>query len=281
MTRPQFLSRFWRNRAAVAGLATLLLVVLMAVMAPWLIAHEPWDMVEQPFVAPLQTSGVWLGTDALGRDVAAGLIMGSRVSLMVGLAATMVALTAGILVGAVAGYYGNSTDSLLMRFTEFFQAIPGFAFAIVVVAIFQPSVSSIVTAIALVSWPPVARLVRSEFLTLRQREFVQAAVLAGQSDLRIIFTQILPNAISPIIVMGSMMVASAILLESALSFLGLGDPNQMSWGYMVGAARTALRQAWWIALCPGLAIAITVLSLHLVGEGLNDSLNARLHGRNR
>jgi len=168
-----------------------------------------------------------------------------------------------------------------MRFTEIFQAVPSFALAIVLVAIFQPSVGSIVTAIAIVSWPPVARLVRSEFLTLRQRDFVQAALLAGQSTPRIILTQILPNAMSPIIVMASLMVATAILLESSLSFLGLGDPNQMSWGYMVGSARTVLRQAWWMALFPGLAIVLTVLALNLVGEGLSDGLNTRLDGRTK
>ena len=158
---------------------------------------------------------------------------------------------------------------------------PSFALAIVLVAIFQPSVGSIVSAIALVSWPPVARLVRGEFLTLRQRDFVAAAQLAGLSTPRIIIGQILPNAASPIIVMGSLMVASAILLESSLSFLGLGDPNQMSWGYMVGSARTVLRQAWWMAVFPGLAIVLTVLALTLVGEGLNDGLNARAEGRTR
>ena len=149
------------------------------------------------------------------------------------------------------------------------------------VAIFQPSVGSIVTAIALVSWPPVAPLVRSEFLTLRHRDFVHAAHLAGESNLRIIITQILPNAAAPIVVMGSLMVATAILLESSLSFMGLGDPNVMSWGYMIGAARTALRQAWWISLFPGVAILLTVLALNLIGEGLSDGLNTRLDPRSR
>lgn len=276
-----FARRFRRNKGAVVGLLVLLLVGLIATFAPLLAGNDPWDMVQQPFLAPMAEPGLWLGTDALGRDVAAGLIHGARVSIIIGLVATGAALLAGITVGALAGYHGGWVDVVLMRFTELFQAIPGFAFAVVLVAIFQPSVESIVAAIALVSWPPVARLVRSEFMSLRQREFVQAALLAGQTHLRIIFTQILPNAVSPIVVMGSLMVASAILLESALSFLGLGDPNMMSWGYMVGAARTALRQAWWIAVFPGLAIALTVLALNLVGEGLSDGLNTRLQGRTR
>lgn len=276
-----FMRRFRRNRGAVAGLLVLLAVGLVALLAPWLSAHDPWAMIEQPFLAPGQAPGLPLGSDALGRDVAAGLAHGARVSLLIALVATAVSLALGVTVGALSGYHGGWVDAALMRFTELFQAVPGFALAIVVVAIFQPSIQSIVGAIALISWPPVARLVRSEFLSLRQREFVQAALLAGQGSLKIIFTQILPNAVSPIVVMGSLMVASSILMESGLSFLGLGDPNLMTWGYMVGAARTALRQAWWIAVFPGLAIAVTVLALNLVGEGLNDGLNTRLGGRTR
>lgn len=279
MANIEFVRRFRRNRGAVVGLVLLVVVAFVALAAPWLVQHTPWDMVQQPFLQPFAEGGLPLGSDALGRDVAAGLAYGARVSLLIGIVATAVALLVGITVGALAGYHGGWVDAVLMRFTELFQAIPGFAFAVVVVAIFQPTVVSIVVAIALVSWPPVARLVRSEFMTLRQREFVQAALLAGQSSARIIFTQVLPNAVSPIVVMGSLMVASSILLESALSFLGLGDPNMMSWGFMVGAARTALRQAWWIAVFPGVAIALTVLALNLVGEGLSDGLNTRLDGR--
>ena len=276
-----FWRRFRRNRAALAGAAILILIAICALAAPWLAGHDPWAMVQQPFLVPGPQPGFPMGSDALGRDVASGLLFGARVSMLIGLLATAVALLLGIGLGAIAGYHGGWVDALLMRFTELFQAIPGFAFAVVLVAIFQPSVQSIVAAIAIVSWPPVARLVRGEFLTLRGREFVAAAQLAGQSSMRIIFTQILPNAVSPIVVMGSLMIASSILLESALSFLGLGDPNVISWGYMVGAARTALREAWWVAMFPGLAIMLTVLSLNLVGEGLADGLNARLDGRTR
>lgn len=276
-----FLRRFRRNYGAVAGVFVLLLVGCGALAAPWLCSHDPWALVQLPFVPPGTHADLLLGSDALGRDVASGLLYGARVSVLIGLVATTMALLLGVGLGAVAGYYGGWVDTLLMRFTELFQAIPGFAFAIVLVAIFQPSVQSIVCAIALVSWPPVARLVRGEFLSLREREFVAAAQLAGLSSIRIIFTHILPNAVPPIVVMGSMMVASSILLESALSFLGLGDPELMSWGYMVGAARTALRQAWWVAVFPGLAIMLTVLSLNLVGEGLADGLNTRIDGRMR
>ena len=221
-------------------------------------------------------STVPLGTDSLGRDVFTGIIFGARISLLIGLVSTLVPLILGLLLGAIAGYFGGKIDDFLMRFTEFFQTIPSFALAIVLVAILQPSIVSIVISIALVSWPPVARLVRGEVLSLRTREYVQAAVVTGQTNSRIILREILPNALSPVIVLASLMVATAILLESSLSFLGLGDPNLISWGYMVGAGRTVIRQAWWITVFPGVAILISVLALNLIGEGLNDALNPRL-----
>ena len=271
-----FLKRFARNRGAVIGLALLLILILFALIAPYLYPQSPWRVVGRPFVPPFTLERLPLGTDTLGRDIAAGLVHGARVSLMIGVVSTLVALLIGVPLGAVAGYAGGLVDDLLMRFTEFFQTIPSFALAIVLVAILQPTLGSIVLAIGIVSWPPVARLVRGEVLSLRTREYVLAAVTLGQSTTRIIFSQILPNAIAPIVVLGSLMIASAVLLESALSFLGLGDPNRMSWGYMIGAGRARLLDAWWISFFPGLAIFLTVLALNLAGEGLNDALNPRL-----
>ncbi len=276
-----FWRRFCRNKAAVLGMAVLVGFAVLALFGPWLAGHDPWDMVQQPFLQPMQEPGFAMGTDTMGRDILAGVIHGARISLLIGVVSTVVSLLIGVTLGAISGYFGGWIDAALMRFTELFQAVPSFALALVLVAIFEPSIGSIVAAIAIVSWPPVARLVRSEFLTLRQRDFVQAAKLAGQSTPRIILSQILPNASSPIVVMASLMVATAILLESSLSFLGLGDPNHMSWGYMVGSARTVLRQAWWMAVFPGTAILLTVLALNMVGEGLNDALNARLGGSGR
>lgn len=271
-----FWRRFRNNRGAVIGLVILALVIATAVAAPMLFPQSPWKMVQRPFLPPFVQDGLPLGTDALGRDVLSGLAHGAYVSLLVGLVSTIVALAIGVPVGAAAGYFVGRTDDALMRFTEFFQTIPSFALAIVLLAIFQPSLSYVIMAIAIVSWPPVARLVRGEVLSLRTREFVEAASLSGLGSTQIILRHILPNALPPIIVLASLMVAQAILLESSLSFLGLGDPNIMSWGYMIGAARTVIRTAWWLSFLPGMAILLTVLALNLIGEGLNDALNPRL-----
>jgi len=271
-----FLKRFARNRGALIGLTILVAVVLFAILAPSLYPQSPWRTVARPFLAPFVMERFPLGTDTLGRDIASGLAHGARVSLTIGLVSTIVALLIGVPLGAIAGYAGGFVDDALMRFTEFFQTIPSFALAIVLVAILQPKLGSIVLAIGVVSWPPVARLVRGEVLSLKTREYVQAAITLGQPTSRIIWSQVLPNTIAPIIVMGSLMIGSAILLESSLSFLGLGDPNLMSWGYMVGAGRTRLLDAWWISFFPGVAIFLTVLALNLAGEGLNDAMNPRL-----
>lgn len=274
-----FASRFAAHRGALAGTVILAMVVLMALTCSMVFDDSPWAMVAEPLIPAFSGWEHPLGTDMLGRDIATGIAYGARVSLLVGLVSTVVAVVVGVLVGAAAGYYGGRVDDALMRFTEFFQTIPQLAMAVVLVAIFRPSVYSIVGAIAIVSWPPVARLVRSEFLTLREREFVQAAVVVGLRPSRIIFTQILPNAMSPIIVSASLMVATAILTESSLSFLGLGDRNLMSWGFMIGAARTMLREAPMMSVIPGVAILFTVLAINLIGEGLNDAMNPHLRGR--
>lgn len=273
-----FVRAFARNKGAVVGLLILLLVGLVAATAPLLFPFSPWDMQGAPF-APPGEEGFLLGSDSLGRDVAADIAYGAWVSLLIGAVSTAAALVVGVVLGAVAGYAGGWVDDVVMRFTEFFQTVPSFVLAVVLVAIFTPSLHSIVAAIALVSWPPVTRVVRAEFLTLRTREFVQAAEVLGRSRTAILLREILPNALSPIIVLASLMVASAILLESALSFLGLGDPNLMSWGFMIGAGRSVIRLAWWMSVFPGLAIFLTVLALNLVGEGLNDALNPRLARR--
>ena len=270
------LAAFLRHPGAVFGLVILAVVVAAALLAPVLYPSSPWRMVQRPFVPPFTLERVPLGTDALGRDIAAGLMHGAGVSLIVGLVSTLAALLIGVPLGALAGYLGGRVDDALMRFTELFQTVPSFALAIVLVAILQPSLSSMILAIALVSWPPVTRLARGEVLSLRSREYVQAAIVTGQTTFTILRREVLPNTLSPIVVLASLMVATAILLESSLSFLGLGDPNRMSWGFMVGAGRTVIRQAWWITAFPGVLILLTVLALNLIGEGLNDALNPRM-----
>jgi peptide/nickel transport system permease protein len=275
----EFWGQFRKNKSALLGLCILGLVLVMASIASFIFPEDPFSLAGQPMSLP-GSNGFLLGSDTLGRDVAAGIAHGAKTSLLIGLIATLAAVFIGIFFGAFAGYYGGRIDSLLMRVTEVFQTIPSFVFAILLVAIMKPSIKSIVIAITVVSWPGVARLVRAEFLSLKNREFVQACHTLGMSDMRIIMREILPNCLSPIIVIGSLMVATAILIESGLAFLGLGDPNIMSWGFQIGAGRTMLRSAWWVCTFPGIAILITVLAINLVGEGLNDALNPRLRERN-
>ncbi len=269
------LRTFLSRPAGIVGLTLLGFVCLVAALAPVLYPGSPWDMVGLPFAHPGE-DGMLLGSDTLGRDVAAGVTHGARVSLMIGVASTLAALVIGVTMGAVAGFSGGLTDLLIVRVTEIFQTIPNFVLAILLVAILTPSLSTIILAIALVSWPPLARLTRAQVKSVAQREFVQAARCQGQSAVSVLLRHALPNAISPIIVTGSLTVAAAILIEAALSLMGLGDPNYMSWGYMVGAGRTVIRQAWWMSVFPGFAILTTVVAINLVGEALNDALNPRI-----
>lgn len=259
---------FIRQPSALLGALFLLLLTVLALAAPWLTHSSPWEMNTQPMLAPFQDRAHWLGSDLLGRDLGSGLLYGARVSLAVGALASLATLLVGLLVGALAGYFGGWFDGVLMRVAEFFQIIPQLVLAVILVAVLEPSLGTIVLAIALVAWPAVARLVRSEFLSLRQREFVQAAQVLGQSPLGIITEQILPNALAPLLVVMTFVMATAILTEAALAFLGLGDPEAMSWGYMINASRGLLRDAWWMSFLPGLAIVLCVLAVNRVGEGL-------------
>lgn len=269
---------FLRHPSGMVGLVILLVVVVVAIIAPVVFPVSPWEMVGAPFSPPGE-DGLWLGGDTLGRDVAAGVAYGARVSLLIGISSAMAAMVIGVVIGATSGYFGGKVDLVLMRVTELFQTIPAFMLAILLVATFKPSLLTIILTIGAVSWPPLARLTRAEFLRLRHREFVEAAVCQGEGTLRIVLGHILPNAVSPILVVTSLTVATAILLESALSFLGLGDPNLMSWGFMIGAGRTVIRNAWWMSVFPGLAILTTVLAINLFGEGLSDVLNPRVSRR--
>jgi peptide/nickel transport system permease protein len=267
---------FLRNPAGVVSLGFLLLVVAMAFAAPHLYPEDPMEMVARPFLWPGQNPAFPLGTDSLGRDVAAGLVWGTRVSLLVGFAAMILGVTLGLAIGAVAGYFGGWVDAALVKIVEIFQTPPSFVLLVVLVAIAQPAIPTVIGAIALVTWPTIARIVRSEFRSLREKDFVMAARGLGYGHARIILSEILPNALPPVIVTASVLVATAILMESALSFLGLGDPNLVSWGSMIGGGRELLRTAWYLSAIPGIAIVLTVLALNLLGDALNDALNPRV-----
>jgi peptide/nickel transport system permease protein len=277
--RNTFLRRFLRSRAALVGLALFLAVVAMAALASWLYPQSPWRLVARPLTWPGVNPRFPLGTDSLGRNIAAGIFHGAQVSLLIAGISTAVAVTFGSLLGAVAGYFGGWLDDLLMRLTEVFQTIPPFLLAIVIVAIFGATLGTIIGAIAVTSWPSTARIVRAEAMRLRHAEFVQSCLVVGMSTTRIVLTQILPNCVAPIIVSASLLVANAILVESGLAFLGLGDPNVMSWGTIIGAGRSELRGAWYVCLIPGAVVMVTVLALNLIGDGLNDAFNPRLQRR--
>ncbi|ORM65354.1 ABC transporter permease [Pantoea rodasii] len=270
------LRQFFRNPAGLLGLVILLIVVAMALIAPWLYPGDPLDMVATPLLQPANDWDWPLGTDAMGRDLAAGIFHGARISLMIGLGATLIGLCAGTLIGSLSGYYGGVIDNLLMRVTTLFQTMPAFLLVIIILAVSTPSVNLIIFSIGITSWPTIARLVRAEFRTLRESDFVLAARCQGYSSGHIIFREMLPNALPAIIVTASVMVASAILMEAALSFLGLGDPNVVSWGFLIGSGREMLRTAWYLTAVPGLALVITLLGLNLLGDALNDAFNPRL-----
>ena len=261
--------------AFVIGALILLAIILVAVFAPWLFPGDPQDMVGTPTLWPGEDPAFLLGTDSLGRDVASGLAYGARVSLLVGASAAAIGLVIGTLVGAIAGYSGGWIDNILVRLTELFQTVPTFLLVIVIVTIGQPTAPVIALAIGLASWPTSARLVRAQFRSLQAADFVMAARSLGYSAPRIIVCEILPNALAPIIVTTSVMIANAILTEAGLSFLNMGDPNLISWGSMIGDGRPLLRTAWFLTALPGTAIALTVLALNLLGDGLNDVLDPR------
>ncbi|MFJ5298526.1 ABC transporter permease [Pseudomonas sp. NPDC088368] len=267
------LRRFLRNPTALAGLAFLMVITLLAVFAPLIYPGDPLGMEADALLWPGQDWHYPLGTDALGRDVMAGVVHGGRVSLQVGILASLFGVLLGLSIGAVAGYFGGKLDYGLQRLIEIFQTMPSFVLLVALVAIAQPSVPTLIFAIGVISWPTVARLVRAEVRSIREREYILAARSVGYSHLRIIALEVLPNILPTLIVTTSIMVASAVLMESALSFMGLGDPNQVSWGSMIGSGREQIRTAWYLTAIPGLAIFLTVLAFNLIGDGLTDAFN--------
>ena len=266
---------FFRNKSALIGLVLLIVIMATAVLGPSLYKVDPFDIVWAPF-APPGEEGLVLGTDYLGRDILAGIIHGAKGTLAVGAAAAFCTVVIGVLFGALAGFYGRWVDNFLMRITEFFQVLPPLLFAMVLVTLFSPSLVTIAMSIGLVSWPGVARLTRGEFLRIREMEYVLAARSIGARNRRIIWRVILPGAIPPLIVTATLIIGVAILFEAGLSYLGLSDPNIMSWGYMIGSSRDYIFECWWAVTFPGVAIFLTVLSISLVGDGLTDAFNPKL-----
>lgn len=270
---------YFRSPAAVIGLVLLILVLAMAASADFLYPRDPLALAGRPLIWPFSNPRFLLGTDNSGRDIAAQIFHGARISLLIGGVATVISVMIGITIGALAGYYGAYVDTALMRVTEAFQTLPNFLLLLVLVAVFGSTITTVTVAIGIVSWPASARLTRAEFLSLRNREFVQAGRTLGLRDVKLIFGEILPNALPPVIVYASVVMAIAILLESALAFLKLSDPNVASWGNLIGAGRDVLRVQWYVSAIPGIAILVTVLAVSLVGQGLNDALNPRLKSR--
>ncbi|MBF0327732.1 MAG: ABC transporter permease [Nitrospirae bacterium] len=269
-------NRFKKNPLSVAGLAVIASLTLAAIAAPLISPHSPTAIDVYNVLSPPDFSHPF-GTDELGRDVFSRMLWGSRASLKVGFIAVGIAISIGLFIGAVAGFYGGRVDAVLMRFVDIMLAFPTFFLILAVIAVVEPSISTIMIVIGLTGWMDVARLVRAEFLTLKERDFVSAARALGAVDSRLIMRHIIPNALSPVFVAATFGIAGAILTESGLSFLGLGvQPPDPSWGNMLTSGKDNITVAWWLSLFPGLAILTTVLSYNLVGEGLRDALDPRL-----
>lgn len=274
----EMVGMFFRNYNAVVGLILLIAILLFTFVGPYFHTVDPFEMVWAPFSRPGE-EGYLFGTDYLGRDILAAMMSGGQISMAIGLSAAVISLVIGVTVGAFAGYYGGWVEELLMRFTEFFQVLPTLLFSMVIVALFGASLLTVTFAIGVVSWTAVARVTRSEFLRIREMEYVAAARSGSAKDAYLIFRVILPNALPPIIVQANLMVGSAILFEAALSFLGLSDPNVMSWGQVIGSNREYILDAGYAVAIPGIAIFLTVLAISLIGDGLNDALNPKLRQR--
>jgi peptide/nickel transport system permease protein len=274
MSWRQLWQQFRRNRAAELSLYLIIGIVLAAALAYQLSPYDPFALGDETLIAP--RGDHWMGTDDLGRDTLSRVIHGSRVPLLVGFLATAASMALGILIGSLSGYFGGRTDVVLMRVTEYVLVVPRFFLALLVVAMLGTGIEKIILVIGILGWPEVARVVRAQFLTFREREFVLAARAIGASHVKVIFREILPNAIPPAVVVASILVARAILLEAGLSFLGLGDPNLISWGSLLSEAQERISASVWLALFPGLAISLLVLCINLFGDGINDVLNPKL-----
>jgi len=273
-----FRARFFRDKLAVAGLVTVLFFFLVSVGAPLLAPYDP-NAIDVAKVLDAPSPSHPFGTDELGRDVLSRMIYGAGISLEVGFVAVGIASLIGILLGAVAGYYGGWIDMVIMRLVDIMLCFPSFFLILAVIAFLEPSIFNIMAVIGLTSWMGITRLVRAEFLTLKERDFILAERAMGAGGARIIFSHILPNALAPVLVSATLGVAAAVLTESALSFLGIGvQPPTPSWGNILTQGKEVLGVAWWMSVYPGLAILLTVLGYNLLGEGIRDAIDPRLKG---
>lgn len=273
-----FLKRFKKNKLAVAGGIIVMCLFFIAVLAPLLSPFSPNEIDRKEILEPPSLRHP-LGTDDLGRDLLSRMIWGARVSLAVGFVAVGIATGVGMILGALSGYYGGWTDRIIMRFIDIMLSIPTFFLILAVIAFVGPSIWNIMIVIGITSWMGVARLVRAEFLSIKEREYVLAAKALGANDMRIIFRHIMINSLAPVLVSVVLGVASAVLVESALSFLGLGvQPPTPSWGNILTLGKDNIEIAWWLSVYPGLAILVTVLGYNLLGEGMRDSIDPRLWG---
>jgi len=274
-----FWRRFRKNRLALAGSVLVLFLFFVSLLAPWLAPYDPNAIDLKNILAPPSAEN-WFGTDQLGRDVCSRMIWGAGISLKVGFVATGIAILIGTILGAVSGYYGGWVDSVIMRFVDIMLCFPTFFLILAVIALLEPSIWNIMIIIGITGWMGITRLVRADFISLKERDFILAARAIGASDIRIIFGHMLPNAMASILVTATLGVAGAILTESALSFLGIGvQPPTPSWGNILTAGKDNIDIAWWLSLYPGLAILLTVLGYNLLGEGIRDSLDPRLRRR--
>jgi peptide/nickel transport system permease protein len=276
MRQREFWARLKRNRMAISGLILVLVLFAVALFAPWLAPYDPLSINLKEVLMP-PSPAHYLGTDTLGRDVLSRIIFGARISLLVGFVAVGIATLIGLFIGALAGYYGGWVDSALMRLVDLMLCFPTLFLILAVIALLGPSIWNIMAVIGFTGWMGVARLVRAEFLSLREREFVTAARALGAGDARLILRHMLPNAMTPVMISATLGVAGAILTESALSFLGLGvQPPTPSWGNILTAGKDNIEIAWWLSVFPGLAILITVMSYNLLGEGIREAIDPRL-----
>ena len=271
---PIFFRKYAENGSAVAGAILVFGLVALSIAAPLLTPFGPKELGAVPLQAPNLTH--WMGTDDLGRDVWSQFLHGGRSSVLVGIVAAAISTIIGVILGAISGYFGGWIDDAVQRATEMFSIVPRYFLAMVTVAILGATIINVIVVIGLLSWPPATKLTRAEFVALKSRSFVDAARMGGEPAWYVIFVEILPNAMPPIIVQTILTVSAAVLMEATLSFLGLGDPNLVSWGLMLNKAQTFLTIAPWMAIFPGLAISLFILGLNLMGDGLNQALNPRL-----